>query len=141
MFVPKKLLHIAIKINNFHYIGVEKKVFGSIIIIALCIFFWAFTVICLKGCTHILISGYSLASKDEKRKYKEQYDVVAMNRYIGKMIFLPISLFCTVLIPTFFVNDTMLERFDVITGIGAITVLALCFYAAAKVLSGNKFKR
>ena len=117
-------------------------IFEGIIVILLSLFFWVFTVICLNGCSWILISGYSMASKEEKEMYKKRYDVVAMNRYIGKTVLLPSAVFCTVLIPIIFLQELISEQLiGVFIGTSSIAITVLCFYAAIKVLSGEKFKR
>ncbi|MCL1996280.1 MAG: hypothetical protein FWG63_08745 [Defluviitaleaceae bacterium] len=54
--------------------------------------FWFFAIVCLKGCDWllvILISGFSLADKETKQKYREKNDIPAMNKYMGKTMFLP----------------------------------------------------
>ena len=114
-------------------------IFVGIIILSL--IFWILTVICLKGCNKIFISGYSTASDDEKKKYKEKYDVAAMNKFLGKVVFLPLSVFCTALIPMF-IYESMLHGLliGVITGIASIIILILGIYATVVIVDGDKVK-
>ena len=107
----------------------------------LSLIFWILMVICLKDCNKIIISGYSTASEDEKKKYKQKYDVAAMNKFLGKVVFLPLSVFCTALIPIF-VYEGMLYGLliGIITGIGSIIILILGIYATVVILDGDKFK-
>ena len=53
------------------------------------ILFWTLTAVCLKGCDWIFISGVNIMRKEDRIKFKQQHNMVEMNKYIGKMIFLP----------------------------------------------------
>jgi hypothetical protein len=105
------------------------------------------TVFCLKGCNWVLLSGYNL-SKDDRKRFREQYDVITMNKYIGKMIFLPLALggiiTCVLLFISFvFPNDIAFFHsgwFATIIVFSALIFIALSFYALIQVL-GNRFKK
>ena len=53
---------------------------------------WLLTIKCLKGCDWILVNGPNTMPKADKVKYKEQHDMVGLNRYIGKTILMPMSI-------------------------------------------------
>ena len=49
---------------------------------------------CLRGVDWIFISGWTIMPKEDKQKFKKKHDMVAMNRLIGKRVFIPIAVFC-----------------------------------------------
>jgi general stress protein CsbA len=105
------------------------------------------TIFCLKGCNWVLLSGHNL-SKDDRKRFREQYDVITMNKYIGKMIFLPLALggliSCVLLLISILAsNDIAFFNsgwFATIIVFSALIFIALCFYAYVQVV-GNRFKR
>jgi len=57
------------------------------------LFFGVLGVICLRGVDWILINGQNMMSKEDKQKFKAKHDMIAMNRFIGKRVLLPIAAF------------------------------------------------
>jgi accessory gene regulator protein AgrB len=106
------------------------------------LFLWFLTINCLRGCNWILVSGISTSSKAVKLQYRMQNDVPAMNRYMGKTIFLPFSIYCTVLwIMMFFNIPWMVEAwFGIVLTVFTFLMVGFCFYAVVQVL-GGRFKR
>ena len=100
------------------------------------------TIMCLKGVDWVMISG--IYGKDERQKFKNKYDTVAMNRYIGKMIMLPATILCAATIPLFVFDlpdYSWLEAVLLITiAIPVIAVIVLTCIAIPKVL-GNYFEK
>jgi len=103
---------------------------------------WAMVFACLRGCDWILISGYTLLPKEDKEKFKQQYDIVLMNKYIGKTMFLPISVVCTISMARMLLNfEWMISSwFNAVFIVIIVAMLVLCFCAAPKIL-GDRFKR
>jgi len=101
------------------------------------------TIVCLrkKGCNWFMVSGYLALPKDEKKKYKAKYDVVALNRYIAKMIYLPFSFWLMIMLPMAFnapfAEDTWYGALIAISGMG---VLITCFVAVPNIL-GTRFEK
>jgi len=99
---------------------------------------WSITYMCLrkKGCNWFMLSGYLTMPKDERAKYKAKFDVVAMNRYMGKMMFLPAAVLVALMIPLPFYPITW---YGAVLGVGALVVSVLSFIAVPKVF-GNAFE-
>ena len=99
---------------------------------------WGMTYFCLraKGSNLFTPSGYLTLPKDERAKYKAKYDVIAMNRYSGKMVYLPLALLLTAMIPLPVYHATW---YGIIVGMGGVVVLGMYFVAVPK-LVGNYFE-
>jgi len=69
--------------------------FGIIACIVLSIFFWIMTILCFKT-DWIFVSGVNMMPKADRVTYKEKHDMKAMNHYIGKRVFLPLAIACTI---------------------------------------------
>ena len=67
---------------------------GLIITFVLGLFFVIMFSFCLKGVDWILISGPNMLPKEDRQKYKDKHDMVALNRFIGKRVFLPSAVSC-----------------------------------------------
>ena len=105
------------------------------------ILFWVIGIICIKGCNVILVSGANLMPKEDRKKYKEKHDIIAMNRYIGKVIILPLAALCSFMSVTMITEFAWMESnwFAGITIAAVIGIIALCFYGAVQIL-GSRFE-
>jgi len=99
---------------------------------------WAMVYVCLreKGCNVFMVSGYLTLPKEDRVKYKAKFDVVAMNRYAGKWVYLPLAVTLTLMIP---VPVYHAAWYGIILGTGAVITLALCFKALPGLI-GTKFE-
>ena len=100
---------------------------------------WLFGIICLRGLNIVLLSG---VSRKDALCFKEQFDVIAMNKYMSTTMLFPLGGFLSITailliaeIP--FMRSTV---FIVLYSIAAIAIVLLCFYTVTQVL-GNRFKR
>jgi len=102
------------------------------------LFSWLMTYLCLreKGLNVYLVSGYMTMNKADRVKEKAKYDVIAMNRYSGRMIYWPLSVLLSMLVPLPFLQTVW---YGVLVGIGSIIVVVMCFMALPKLL-GTKFE-
>ena len=111
----------------------------GIIVAIVSLMFWVFGAFCLRGINRFLLNGYT---KKEAEKAKEQFDVILMNRYIGKTIIIPIAIILTfisvwLLFDFHFMSSTVV---GVAFGIATLAVIILCFYSVTQIL-GNRFKK
>ena len=116
---------------------------GIIILLPIAMFFGAMTAFCLKGVDWILISGVNMLPKEDKQKFKEKHDMIAMNRLIGKRIFLPLTILCLacVLVLIFGIPEWMQSAwFGAVIVVAIIAALVLVFSALPKIL-GNHFEK
>jgi len=115
---------------------------GVILMLAVSLLLWVMTVICLRGCNWILISGYSTLPKTDKEKFRARYDVVAMNKYTGKAIFLPMAVICTVGAAWMLFDPAWMRSpwFGVLFAVVAVAATGYMFYAVTRIL-GDRFKR
>lgn|GEM_PF-1116541 len=99
---------------------------------------WFITYMCLrkKGCNWFMLSGYLTMPKEERLKYKAKFDVIAMNRYAGKMIHLPLAILMVLLIPLPFYQGAW---YGAVLGIYAVMICVLSFIAVSKLFS-NEFE-
>ena len=117
--------------------------FTSILLITGLLLSCVMAFLCLrkKGCNWFMISGYLTFPKEEKKKYKAKYDVVALNRYIAKMMYLPLMFWLIAMLPMVFnapfIEDGWYVALIVISGMGA---LVSCFVAIPKIL-GSRFEK
>ena len=100
---------------------------------------WAMTVICLRGVDWILISGVNTLPKAERQKYKEKHDMVAMNKFIGKKVFLPLAIICTITAVVILLDAPWMQTpwFAAVIIVACVALLAITFWAAAKIFGGN----
>ena len=105
-------------------------------------FFWFMTIVTLKGVDWILLSGVNILPKEERRKYKEKHDMIAMNRFIGKRIFLPVSVAGTVFMPPLILGAEFVHSawFVIPLVIAVVAMLLLIFSALPKIL-GSAFEK
>jgi hypothetical protein len=100
------------------------------------------TILCFKT-DWIFVSGVNMLPKADRKKYKEKHDMRAMNCFIGKRVFLPLSIACTIS-PLFIVfEDTELMKstwVGILITVAIFAFTASIFYAVAKIL-GGKFER
>jgi hypothetical protein len=113
-----------------------------IVMVSSLLLLWGMSFICMRGCSWILISGTNMLSKEEKQTFREKHDIVAMNRYIGKIIFLPLALYLTAI---FFITEyepawADSTWFFSVNIISVLVVLGFCFYGVSQVL-GRRFER
>ena len=111
----------------------------GIIVAVVSLLFWVLGAFCLSGLNKLLLSGNT---KKDAEKLKGQYDLISMNRYIGKTIIIPIAVIFSfisvwILFDFHFMSSTI---FGVVFGIAVLAVTVLCFYAATQIL-GNRFKK
>jgi len=101
------------------------------------------TFVCLrkKGCDWFMVSGYLILPTDEKKKYKARYDVVALNRYIAKMIYLPLSFLLMIMLPMAF-NAPFTDEgwYGALIAVSGMGVLITSFAAIPKIL-GTRFEK
>jgi hypothetical protein len=111
---------------------------------------WVITAFLLKGVDWILISGVSTLPKEDRLKFKEKHDMVGMNRYAGKRIFLPVSIWATVFAPMFislmlFGSEWLQSAwygtaYAIVIAICSVALLISIFSALPKML-GNNFEK
>jgi len=111
----------------------------GVLAVVLSLFFWIFGALCLRGLNKVLIAGFR---KADACAYKERFDVISQNRYIGKTMFFPLAFFSSIvaillLFDVPFFNSTW---FSVAFSIAALVVTGLCMFSATQIL-GNRFKR
>ena len=116
--------------------------FITIMLISACILGWGMVYISLreKGCNWFMVSGYLTLSKEERAKYKAKYDVIALNRYSGKMIYLPMAVWITLLvIQSLGFAWANTGWFNVVIVVGALIMFVSTFAALPKIL-GTRFE-
>ena len=104
-------------------------------IVAVCL--WLLTIKCMRGCDWILISGPNIMPKEDKIKYKQQHDMIRMNKYLGKMVFIPASIITSMFVIAFALNWDIA---DWIIGLSAVIMLVLSvpiFIAVFKISGTN----
>ena len=114
---------------------------GIIICALLGSFFLIMTAICLNVDWN-MISGVNMLPKEERQKFKEKHDMRAMNRYIGKRIFFPLAVLCSILAPILLLEFELMQS-TVVGIVFFVAVVAFIVYivsTASKVL-GNKFEK
>jgi len=108
------------------------------------LFFWILTVLTLKGVDWILINGVNILPKEDKKKFKEQYDVIAMNKYVGKNIFLPTAILFSLIVPLVLLDTEWMQSKPVLFGIIIIIVsIAYIVYlvrATLKILDFDRWR-
>ncbi|MCL1996277.1 MAG: hypothetical protein FWG63_08730 [Defluviitaleaceae bacterium] len=117
--------------------------FMTMLGLATAAFSWFFAIACLKGCNWVLVTGYSIADKETKQKYREKNDVPAMNKYIGKTIFLPLAI-----VMTFFTVISLIDLppdlFSLVgnvLGVGGVVATVLAVKGAITVVFSGRFER
>ena len=102
---------------------------------------WAMTIICLRGCGWVLISGYSLLPKEDKDKFRQKYDVISMNKYLGKTVFMPLAAICSIVSLQILFEPVWMNSgwYTTVLIVAVVATVGSCFYAAAQVL-GDRFK-
>jgi len=102
---------------------------------------WIMTAVCMKV-DWIFVSGVNLLPKADRQKYKEKHDMRAMNRFIGKRIFMPLAVLFTIIAPISYVDAEWMQSawFGVLLVIVVIATLVMIFTALPKIL-GNKFEK
>jgi len=114
-------------------------IIGFIIFLPIIIFLAVMTFFCLKGVDWVLISG--IFSREERKKFKAKHDMIAMNRFIGKRVFLPGAIYTAAMFPLFFDMPWMQSEW-----LGAVilwatfVVMGLVFSAVPKIL-GTHFEK
>ena len=114
-----------------------------VLISALALVCWALAFICLKGSDLILLSGISTANKKEKAKFREQYDVRAMNKCIGKLIFVPVAIVTTAAAITELMRHLELylpSLYGTAITIGTIAAIIICIVGTVFIFNG-KFEK
>jgi hypothetical protein len=116
----------------------------------LSVFLFVMTAYTLKGVDWIIIIGVNTLPKADKQKFKEKHNMVEMNKYAGKRIFLPFSIWALVFAPlilsiTLFNAEWMESTwygtgYGIMIGIFSIIVLISTFSALPKIL-GNAFEK
>ncbi|MCL2046421.1 MAG: hypothetical protein FWG88_08565 [Oscillospiraceae bacterium] len=100
---------------------------------------WIFGIICFKGLNVVLLSG---VSRKDALRFKEQFDVIAMNKFMSTTMFFPLGSFLTItaillIVETPFMRSTI---FSVLYLIVAIVIVSISIYTVTQVL-GNRFKK
>jgi len=111
---------------------------------------WIMTVFTLKGVDWILISGVNTLPKEDRLKFKEKHDMVGMNRFAGKRIFLPLSIWMSIFAPLFFslmfFDSYWLQYtwygtgYGIMIAICSVAMLVSVFSALPKIM-GNNFEK
>jgi len=114
-----------------------------IIVSSLGLFFWILTIFTFKGVDWILINGVNMSSKEEKQKFKEKHDMITMNRYIGKQVFLPIAVLFSLIVPLILFDAEWMQSawFGVVILFAIIAFLVLLVRAALKILDFDKWRK
>jgi energy-converting hydrogenase Eha subunit H len=114
----------------------------SILLLVLALLLWAAAIKCIIGCDWILVSGVNTLPKEEKQKYKEQHDMVAMNRYIGKRMLLPMAVVCSLYAAVMLIDTDLFRTvwFGTVIFVTTVAAMGLCFSAVVKVM-GDMFKK
>ena len=114
---------------------------GAVICLVLGLFCWAMTIICL-NVDWVMISGVNMLPKDERLKFKEKHDMRAMNKYIGKRMFLPSAIFCSIFTPIIFFEPAWVQSTwaGVVIFFACIVFIVYIISAVPKIL-GNKFEK
>ena len=117
--------------------------FITISSLAITTFLWFFAIACLRGCNWVLATGYSTANKETKQKYREKKDVPAMNKYIGKTIFLPMAILMTLFSAILFIDlaPNIVSLVENVLGIFGIAVTILAIKGAVTALLGSRFDK
>ena len=111
---------------------------GVILLLSIALFSGIMTVFCLKGVDWVLISGVNMLPKEERQKFKEKHDMIAMNKFIGKRVFFPTTVLCLACVPL--VVFDIPDWFDAMIVVAVIAVLVYVFSALPKIL-GDHFAR
>jgi len=116
-----------------------------VILSVVSLFFWILTAFTLKGVDWILINGVNVLPKEDKQKFKEKYDIIAMNKHIGKRVFLPLAILCALIVPLIFFDAEWMQSQPVLFGI-IIVVLSIAFLvylvrATLKVLDFDRWRK
>ena len=101
---------------------------------------WILGFICLRGLNKVLLN---FLYKEDRDKFKEQHDVIAMNRYISKTILFPSAILMTVTtVLIFFRNSFFMKSvaFGVVFAVAAVVTVGYCLYAVVQI-SGDRFKK
>jgi hypothetical protein len=116
--------------------------FASLLTISSSFGLWAMTIICLRGCDWILISGYSLLPKEDKDKYRQKYDVISMNKYLGKTVFMPLAAICSITSLQILFEPAWMNSgwYTTVLIVAVFVTVGRCFYAVVQVL-GDRFKK
>jgi len=105
---------------------------------------WMLFAVCLKGCNRVLINFYN---HKEREKYREQYDVIAMNKYLGINLMLPLAV--TITVGAFVLLFNQLEILNGAALGGAVTALGVSVLftvvrtsrAVAMIMNGVQFRK
>jgi len=100
---------------------------------------------CLRGIDWIFISGWILMPKEDKQKFRAQHDMLAMNRLIGKQVFLPTAAFCMltgiyIFIYTQFDPAWMQSQWVVFPISAAVVGLLVSVFSALLKVLGTQFE-
>ncbi|MCL2703332.1 MAG: DUF3784 domain-containing protein [Defluviitaleaceae bacterium] len=100
---------------------------------------WIMAAVCMKGSNRIFLSGYIFLPKEDKDKFREEYDVIAMNKFIGKVILLPASAIISFSVIFLFLDEGYTFLTAAFT-VAALAVAGFCIYGAIQVM-GGRFKK
>jgi hypothetical protein len=100
---------------------------------------WSMTFFTIKGVDWIIVSGPNMLPKEERQAYKEKHDMIAMNRFIGKRILLPLSVWGSVLIPSIFLSPEFTAYYIFIGAVAGIAMVLI--FSAVPKLFGNHFEK
>ena len=117
-------------------------IFASLLTICSSFGLWAMAIICIRGCNWILISGYSLLPKKEKDKFRQKYDVISMNKYLGKTVFMPLAVICSIISFQILFEPAWMNSgwYTTVLIVAVFVAVGSCFYAVVQVL-GDRFKK
>ena len=112
-----------------------------IIFIILVLFFGIMTFFCFRGVDWVMLNG--MIFKADRDKYRQKHDMIAMNRFIGKRIFLPNTILLLTLLPMLFdwpEGHIMTTIVPMLFFIVAIIVIVSTFFAIPKIF-GTHFEK
>jgi len=108
----------------------------KVLMILASITFLILTIISFKGFTLNVIRVFLLLNAEEAAKFGEQYDIVAMGKYAGKMIFLPFTILSVLFTIPLFVN--LPPWFTVFQVIAVSVMVGLCAYVTPRTYKKHK---
>ena len=116
---------------------------GFFVLLPIVLFSGIMTVFCLKGVDRVLISGAGTLPKKERQKFKEKHDMIAMNKFIGRRVFLPLTVLNLAFLPFMAFNTPGWMQsawFGAVMIVAIIAALVPVFSALPKIL-GNHFEK
>jgi len=111
----------------------------AVILAIMSLLFWVLGAILLRGLNKCIINGYT---KADGEKFIDQYDAIAMNRYISKTMLFPFAAILSFSAIMLFFDIPFMRSsvFGVIFAIAVFAVVGFSFYSVTQIL-GDRFKK